>query len=125
MRVHEDEDPDEENLPVSNNGNETQSISMRHLKENKPQSRTCLRYLVPSGKASGTWSLRKDGTRALLECARALIGVSIAGSVPYLPKQLHNIFMACGIVGLHDSIRKARNGVDFKLNYYIHSDREF
>ncbi|KAJ5790819.1 uncharacterized protein N7518_007830 [Penicillium psychrosexuale] len=74
MRVHEDEDPDEENLPVSNNDNETQSTSMKHLKKDGPRNRTSLKRLVPSWKASGTWSLRKDGTRALLECAKALIG---------------------------------------------------
>ncbi|CDM27526.1 hypothetical protein DTO006G1_7698 [Penicillium roqueforti] len=81
MRVHEDEDPDEENLPVSNNDNETQSTSMEYLIKDSPRNRFSLKRLVPSWKASGTWSLWKDGTRALLECARALIGYFLMLSV--------------------------------------------
>ncbi|KAJ5427163.1 hypothetical protein N7465_002233 [Penicillium sp. CMV-2018d] len=74
MRVHADEEDEEETLPVSNNDNETQNASIRHLKEDGIRNRTSLTRLLPSWKASGTWSFRKDGTRALLECARALIG---------------------------------------------------
>ncbi|KUM60238.1 hypothetical protein ACN42_g6894 [Penicillium freii] len=74
MRVHADEDDDEEILPVSNNDNETQNASISYLKEDGLRDKTSLNRLLPSWKASGTWSFRKDGTRALLECARALIG---------------------------------------------------
>lgn len=74
MRVHGDEDDDEETLPVSNNHNETRNASISHLKKGGLQNRTSLKRLLPSWKASGTWSFRKDGTCALLECARALIG---------------------------------------------------
>ena len=66
----------------------------------------------------------EDSLRESLAGRKGLVmddWISIAGSTPYLPKQLHNIFMASGVVGLHDSIPKVRNGVDFKLNYYIHS----
>lgn len=72
MRIHGDED-EEETLPVPNN-NETRSTSMRSLKRYGPRKRMSLTCMLPSWKASGTWSLRKDGTRALLECVRALIG---------------------------------------------------
>ncbi|CAP99417.1 Pc22g21290 [Penicillium rubens Wisconsin 54-1255] len=72
MRVHGDED-EEETLPVSNN-NETRSTTTRSLKRDGPRKRMSLTCMLPSWKASGTWSLRKDGTRALLECVRALIG---------------------------------------------------
>lgn len=74
MRVHGDEDPDEDTLPISNNHIETRNTPTRHLKRDGPRNRTSLRCLLPSWTASGTWSLRKDGTRALLECVRALIG---------------------------------------------------
>ncbi|KAJ5402407.1 uncharacterized protein N7487_008303 [Penicillium crustosum] len=74
MRVYGDEDDGEETLPISNNDNETRNASMGHPKEDSLQNRTSLKHLLPSWKASGRWSFRKDGTRALLECARALIG---------------------------------------------------
>lgn len=74
MRVHGDEDDDEETLPISNNDNETRNASISHLKEDGLRNMTSLKRLLPSWKTSGTWSFRKDGTRALLECARALIG---------------------------------------------------
>lgn len=74
MHVHGDEDPEEVTLPVSNNDNETRSTSLRYLKGDGVRNRSSLKRLLPSWKASGTWSLRKDGTRALLECVRALIG---------------------------------------------------
>ena len=72
MRIHGDED-DEETLPVSNN-NETRSTPSRHPKMEGPRKRISLTCMLPSWRASGTWSLQKDGTRALLECFRALIG---------------------------------------------------
>ncbi|KAF4766858.1 hypothetical protein N7455_005315 [Penicillium solitum] len=81
MRVHGDEDDDEETLPVSNNHNETRNASISHLKKGGLQNRTSLKRLLPSWKASGTWSFRKDGTCALLECARALIGYFLMLSV--------------------------------------------
>ncbi|KAJ5705225.1 hypothetical protein N7536_000914 [Penicillium majusculum] len=81
MRVHGDEDDDEETLPVSNNHNETRNASISHLKKGGLQNRTSLKRLLLSWKASGTWSFRKDGTRALLECARALIGYFLMLSV--------------------------------------------
>ncbi|KAJ5607907.1 hypothetical protein N7537_004526 [Penicillium hordei] len=74
MRVHGDEDDDEETLPVSNNDNEIRNPSIEYLTGDSPRNKTSLKRLLPSWKASGTWSFRKDGTRALLECARALIG---------------------------------------------------
>ncbi|CAG8890740.1 unnamed protein product [Penicillium egyptiacum] len=80
MRIHGDEDPDEETLPVSTN-DETQRMSMRHLKRDGPRNKTSLQCMLPSWKASGMWSLRKDGTRALLECVRALIGYLLMLSV--------------------------------------------
>ncbi|OQE28215.1 hypothetical protein PENFLA_c005G05545 [Penicillium flavigenum] len=79
MRIHGDED-EEETLPVSNN-NETRSTTMRSLKRDGPRKRMSLTCMLPSWKASGTWSLRKDGTRALLECVRALIGYFLMLSV--------------------------------------------
>ncbi|KXG54157.1 Ctr copper transporter [Penicillium griseofulvum] len=69
IRVHGDES-EEETLPTSN-VNET-STSIRNFKRDARNK--SLKRLLPSWKASGTWSLRKDGTRALLECVRALIG---------------------------------------------------
>ncbi|KAJ5282790.1 Retrieval of early ER protein Rer1 [Penicillium chrysogenum] len=79
MRIHGDED-EEETLPVSNN-NETRSTTTRSLKRDGPRKRMSLTCMLPSWKASGTWSLRKDGTRALLECVRALIGYFLMLSV--------------------------------------------
>lgn len=81
MRVHGNEDDDEETLPISNNDNETRNASIGHLKEDGRPNMTSLKRLLPSWKASGTWSFRKDGTRALLECARALIGYFLMLSV--------------------------------------------
>lgn len=81
MRVHGDEDDDEEALPVSNNDNETRNASIGYPKGDSPRNKTSLQCLLPSWKASGTWSFRKDGTRALLECARALIGYFLMLSV--------------------------------------------
>lgn len=34
-----------------------------------------------------------------------------------VPKQLHNIFLTCGVVGPRDLIPKVRNGADFKLDF--------
>ncbi|KAJ5373092.1 Retrieval of early ER protein Rer1 [Penicillium concentricum] len=79
IRVHEN-DPEEESLPISNNDTETRSTS-GNLKRDDPRNRTSLKCLLPSWKASGTWSLRKDGTRGLLECVRALIGYFLMLSV--------------------------------------------
>ncbi|KAJ5171320.1 uncharacterized protein N7500_004103 [Penicillium coprophilum] len=79
-RVHGDENP-EETFPVSNNYNETRNISMSNLQRDVPRSWASSKCLLPSWKASGTWSLRKDGTRALLECVRALIGYFLMLSV--------------------------------------------
>ncbi|KAJ5825034.1 Retrieval of early ER protein Rer1 [Penicillium robsamsonii] len=73
-------DPEEESLPVLTNNNET-LITSRDLKRDGHCNRTSLGCLLPSWKASGTWSLRKDGTRALLECVRALIGYFLMLSV--------------------------------------------
>ncbi|CAI7567228.1 unnamed protein product [Penicillium glandicola] len=81
IRLHGDENPEEEILPVSNNDNETRSRLMGHFKSDGLRNRTLLKCLLPSSKAGGTWSLRKDGTRALLECVRALIGYFLMLSV--------------------------------------------
>ncbi|KAJ5501164.1 Retrieval of early ER protein Rer1 [Penicillium expansum] len=61
MHVHGDEDPEEVTLPVSNNDNETRSTSLRYLKGDGVRNRSSLKRLLPSWKASGTWSLRKTG----------------------------------------------------------------
>ncbi|KAJ5931826.1 hypothetical protein N7516_006315 [Penicillium verrucosum] len=74
MRIHGDENEDEDTLPVSNNDNETRNAPIGYLKGDSARNKTSLKRLLPSWKASGTWSFGKDGTRALLECARALIG---------------------------------------------------
>ncbi|KGO41492.1 Retrieval of early ER protein Rer1 [Penicillium expansum] len=66
MHVHGDEDPEEVTLPVSNNENETRSTSLRYLKGDGVRNRSSLKRLLPSWKASGTWSLRKDGTRGYI-----------------------------------------------------------
>ncbi|KAJ5502483.1 hypothetical protein N7463_005357 [Penicillium fimorum] len=79
IRVHGN-DLEEESLAVLNNDNETRSTS-RNLKRDGFCNRTSLECLLPSWKASGTWSLPKDGTRALLECVRALIGYFLMLSV--------------------------------------------
>ncbi|QQK44558.1 Protein RER1 [Penicillium digitatum] len=81
IRVHGDENLEEETLLVLQKDNDTQSMSARHLKGDSPRKRTSLKRLLPSWKASGTWSLRKDGTRAVLECVRALIGYFLMLSV--------------------------------------------
>ncbi|KAJ5963848.1 uncharacterized protein N7479_003724 [Penicillium vulpinum] len=71
-RVPGGEDPGE-TLPASNK-EYSRSALMRRLEMGGSRNKTSLRHLLPSWKASGSWCLRKDGTRALLECIRALIG---------------------------------------------------
>ncbi|KAJ5474411.1 hypothetical protein N7475_003977 [Penicillium sp. IBT 31633x] len=63
----------EHSLPVSNEDNER--ITSTGLL-GKSESRNCVarKCLFSSWEASGTWSLREDGTRGLLEGVRAFIG---------------------------------------------------
>jgi hypothetical protein len=76
MRIHGGENEDiEETLPVAYDDDDGMGRSTAHLLERgTPQRKWSCGFRLPSWRASGKWSLQKDGVRGLLEFARALIG---------------------------------------------------